>query len=91
MCLLHSWVVITQHSTSAVFLENDKDELYEDWSKALEAIAPKESSYKVPKGSYIGIDGKENATYYSDASFENAFDFENTQALENIKIYAKNK
>lgn len=40
-------VVITQHSTSAVFLENDKDELYEDWSKALEAIAPKESSYKV--------------------------------------------
>ena len=50
----------------------------------------KESSYKVPKGSYIGIDGKENATYYSDASFENAFDFENTQALENIKIYAKN-
>ena len=50
----------------------------------------KETTYKLPKGVYIGFDGKENATYYSDASFENVFDFENTQVLENIKIYAKN-
>jgi len=50
----------------------------------------KESIYKLPKGVYVGFDGEENVTYYTDASFENAFDFENMQALENIKIYAKN-
>jgi len=50
----------------------------------------KESNYKVPKGVYIGFDGKENMTYYADESFENTFDFENSPALENVKIYAKN-
>ena len=50
----------------------------------------KESAYKLPKGVYIGFDGEENVTYYSDESFETIFDFENTPALESIKIYAKN-
>jgi hypothetical protein len=50
----------------------------------------KETAYKLLKGVYIGFDGKENVTYYSDASFETPFDFENTQVLENTKIYAKN-
>ena len=49
----------------------------------------RESNYKLLKGMYIGFDGAENVTYYADASFENVFDFENTQVLENIKIYAK--
>jgi hypothetical protein len=50
----------------------------------------KESNYKVPKGVYIGFDGAENATYYADETFENAFDFANSPILENVKIYAKN-
>ncbi|MBQ8448284.1 MAG: hypothetical protein IJX27_05095 [Clostridia bacterium] len=50
----------------------------------------KESAYKLPKGVYIGFDGEENVTYYADESFETIFDFENTPALESIKIYAKN-
>ena len=50
----------------------------------------KESNYKLPKGVYIGFDGAENASYYADEAFEIPFDFENTQVLENVKIYAKN-
>lgn len=50
----------------------------------------KESSYKLPKGVYLGFDGAENVTYYADASFETPFDFENSPLLEPVKIYAKN-
>lgn len=50
-----------------------------------------EISFKVPKDVYIGIDsGEENVKYYTDASFENEFDFENTKASEGLKIYTKN-
>lgn len=40
-------VVFSQHTTSAVFLENDHDELYTDWSEMLNKIIPAESKYKV--------------------------------------------
>lgn len=40
-------VVYSQHTTSAVFLENDREELYSDWSKMLGKIVPHESDYKV--------------------------------------------
>ncbi|MBP1543528.1 MAG: YjbQ family protein [Oscillospiraceae bacterium] len=40
-------VVISQHSTAAVFLENDNEDLHSDWSKMLNALAPKETEYKV--------------------------------------------
>ncbi len=50
----------------------------------------KEANYKIPKGAYIGFDGAENVSYYADEAFEIPFDFENSPALENVKIYAKN-
>ncbi|MBQ9746702.1 MAG: hypothetical protein IJW21_07760, partial [Clostridia bacterium] len=50
----------------------------------------KEANYKVLKGVYIGFDGAENVSYYADEAFETPFDFENSPALENVKIYAKN-
>lgn len=40
-------VVYSQHTTSAVFLENDREELYSDWLKMLGKIIPVESDYKV--------------------------------------------
>lgn len=40
-------VVCSQHTTSAVFLENDREGLYEDWSEMLKKIVPYDSSYKV--------------------------------------------
>lgn len=40
-------VVISQHTTSAVFLEHDNEDLYKDWAKLLEKVAPEESEYKV--------------------------------------------
>lgn len=40
-------VVSSQHTTAAVFLENDREELYSDWSKMLNRIVPAESDYKV--------------------------------------------
>lgn len=40
-------VVISQHSTAAVFLENDNEDLHSDWSKLLNELAPKETEYKV--------------------------------------------
>ncbi len=50
-----------------------------------------EADFSVPAGVYIGIDdGEEDRTYYADAAFETPFDFENTQASEGMKIYAKN-
>lgn len=40
-------VIISQHSTAAVFLENDNEDLHSDWSKLLNALVPKETEYKV--------------------------------------------
>lgn len=40
-------VVISQHTTSAVFLEHDNEDLYKDWAKLLKRVAPEESEYKV--------------------------------------------
>lgn len=41
-------IVCSQHTTSAIFLENDREELYSDWSKMLAKIMPaEESDYKV--------------------------------------------
>lgn len=40
-------VVYSQHTTSAVFLENDREQLYADWSEMLKKIVPGESEYKV--------------------------------------------
>ena len=40
-------VVISQHSTSSVFLENDSEDLYEDWSKLLNSLVHSDTSYKV--------------------------------------------
>lgn len=40
-------VVFSQHTTSSVFLENDSESLYEDWSRVLKKLAEGDSSYKV--------------------------------------------
>ena len=40
-------VVFSQHTTSAVFLENDREELYADWAEMLNKIVPSDSRYKV--------------------------------------------
>ncbi|MBE6890257.1 MAG: YjbQ family protein [Ruminococcaceae bacterium] len=40
-------VVISQHTTSAVFLEHDDEDLYADWLALLSAVVPEESVYKV--------------------------------------------
>ena len=40
-------VVFSQHSTSAVFLEHDNEDLYKDWSRLLETLAQEDSEYKV--------------------------------------------
>ncbi len=40
-------VVISQHSTSAVFLENDNEALYEDWRRLLDTLVNGETRYKV--------------------------------------------
>lgn len=40
-------VVFSQHTTSAVFLENDHEELFSDWSEMLNKLIPTESTYKV--------------------------------------------
>lgn len=40
-------VVISQHSTSAVFLENDNEALYEDWRRLLDTLVNNETRYKV--------------------------------------------
>ncbi len=40
-------VVISQHTTSAVFLEHDNEDLYKDWARLLNRVAPEESDYKV--------------------------------------------
>ncbi len=39
--------VISQHTTSAVFLEHDNEDLYKDWEVLLRRLAPAESEYKV--------------------------------------------
>lgn len=40
-------VVFSQHTTSAVFLDKDSDELKNDWSALLGGIAQGETQYKV--------------------------------------------
>ncbi len=40
-------LVFSQHTTSAVFLENDHEDLFEDWAKILNRVVPDESQYKV--------------------------------------------
>ncbi len=40
-------VVFSQHTTSAVFLEHDDEDLYKDWSRLLESLTPVETDYKV--------------------------------------------
>ena len=40
-------VVYSQHTTSAIFLENDREDLFEDWTEMLRKIVPDESNYKV--------------------------------------------
>ena len=40
-------VVLSQHTTSSVFLEHDNEYLYEDWSKLLNEIVPSDTQYKV--------------------------------------------
>ena len=47
-------------------------------------------TYKVPKGIYVGIDsGDEKVSFYTDAAFENAFDFNTAIAENDMIIYAK--
>ena len=52
-CLRHSMitdgicVVFSRHSTSAVFLEHDDEDLYKDWSLLLSTLAQEDSAYKV--------------------------------------------
>lgn len=40
-------VVISQHTTSSVFLEHDNENLYKDWKKLLDSIVSGETEYKV--------------------------------------------
>lgn len=40
-------VVCSQHTTSSVFLENDREGLYNDWKNLLNKLVPAESVYKV--------------------------------------------
>ncbi len=40
-------VVFSQHTTSAVFLENDSQNLYYDWMSLLNSVTSEESAYKV--------------------------------------------
>lgn len=40
-------VVYSQHTTSAVFLDNDNEALHKDWSAFLERLADDETQYKV--------------------------------------------
>ena len=40
-------VVISQHTTSAVFLEHDNENLYADWLRLLSSVANGDTEYKV--------------------------------------------
>ncbi len=40
-------VVISQHTTSSVFLEHDNENLYKDWQNLLSRVASEETEYKV--------------------------------------------
>ncbi len=40
-------VVISQHTTSSVFLEHDSEDLYADWSRLLKTVAHEDTEYKV--------------------------------------------
>ena len=40
-------VVMSQHTTSAIFLEHDSEDLYADWSKLLNKLTDGDTEYKV--------------------------------------------
>ncbi len=40
-------VVISQHTTSSVFLEHDSEDLYADWCRLFKAIVHEDTQYKV--------------------------------------------
>ncbi len=40
-------VVISQHTTSSVFLEHDNENLYKDWKRLLDSVVNGETEYKV--------------------------------------------
>lgn len=40
-------VIASQHTTSSVFLENDNEDLYADWSRVLEKLTEGDTAYKV--------------------------------------------
>lgn len=40
-------VVISQHTTSSVFLEHDDENLYDDWKNLLSSLANGDTEYKV--------------------------------------------
>ena len=40
-------VVISQHTTAAVFLEHDNEDLYADWQRVLSSLAHGETDYAV--------------------------------------------
>lgn len=40
-------VIISQHTTSAVFLEHDNENLYRDWERMLSSIVHNDTEYKV--------------------------------------------
>ncbi len=47
-------------------------------------------TYKIPRGVYVGIDsGEEKVSFYTDAAFENVFDFNTAIAENGMVIYAK--
>lgn len=40
-------IIASQHTTSAVFLENDNEDLYADWARVLEKLTAGDTAYKV--------------------------------------------
>lgn len=52
-CVRHSGiingicVVMSQHTTASVFLEHDKEQLYNDWKRMLSGIVHTDTDYKV--------------------------------------------
>lgn len=47
-------VVMSQHTTSAIFLEHDSEDLYADWSKLLKSLTDGDTEYKVDYSSAGG-------------------------------------
>lgn len=40
-------VIISQHTTSAIFLEHDNEDLYRDWERMLSSVVHNDTEYKV--------------------------------------------